>query len=248
MKKITYKERSKFYSSEIEKNKYLFNFLIALKNRLKINSTVLIPCASGIYSDDFSKVFELNYFMDIEESMIEELKLNLSLNKIKNIYPLVKNMNDSLNIKVDAIFVLDQGIQFLNHKEFYNFLKIQMKFSKYIILDMYDFFSNNDDKLNYYNNKENINYKEFIFNNKLYKREITYKKDSKGIKLFYNYNNDKHKNIYNSNIYLYNYNLKQTINIINSIKKIKIKSIYKNYLFEPYLNNNRYILILEVTK
>lgn len=248
MKEITYKERAKFYNQEIQKNEDLLYFLNTLKNHLKIDSTILIPCGTGIYSDYFSKVFSLNYFMDSEEAMIEELKLNLSLNKINNIEPLIKNMKDSLNKKVDAVFVLEQGIQFLNHNEFYTFLKIQSDFCKYIILDMYDFLSNYDDYLSYYDSKKSANYKEFIFNNKLYKRKITYKKELQGINFFYDYSNKQDSTIYKSNVYLYNYNLKETINIINSIDNIKINSIYKNYLFDSCSNNNRYILILEVIK
>ena len=82
MKKITYKERSMFYTNELQKNDDDIILLKLIKNKYNIKISLLCPCASGIYLAEFSKFFEKSYFVDIERSMIKEVKKNMLINHI----------------------------------------------------------------------------------------------------------------------------------------------------------------------
>ena len=112
MKKITYKERAMFYAQEVKKNHKNVKLLNTIRNKYNINYAVLCPCASGLYFEEFSKLFKQSYFIDIEKNMIDFINEQNKAKHVKNVKTYVCNMKDinKLKIKCDCIFVLDQGI------------------------------------------------------------------------------------------------------------------------------------------
>lgn len=240
MKKITYKERAKFYTNEVKKDSKQLNLLKKFKKKYNINTMILCPCASGVYLNDCSEIFKQSYFVDIEKTMIDIIKKNKVESGIKNVETCICNMKNinSLKIKCDCIFALDQGIQYLNHFEFKLFLKNSYLISKYIILELFDF--NLGKKLSYYNSKFNDNElyfsKSFIVNGVNFKRYNKHIHHKKYIDFYYQYFNEN-SYIFETNFRLYNYDY-------NTVEKI-IDESGKYIILEKLENcNGAYVLLL----
>lgn len=237
-KMITYKQRAIFYNSELVIDKNLENFLLCVRDTFDLKNVMLIPCGSGKYINIYRKLFNKSYFIDCENEMISQLKSKCNYD---NIIPLVGNLNDEININTDAVFVLNQGMQFLSYREFKKFIYNYSKHNKYFILDLFDFFKNSGDSLNYYNILDKEISSIFYHDGKLIKRNISYFRYRNKINFLYTYNND-----YQMKFNLYNYRYKDIIKILDTIPNLVVKYVYADYSMNFYNNNNRFILILEV--
>ena len=241
MKKITYKERSLFYNQEVQKDLKNIELLKTIKNKYKVSSALYCPCASGIYLCEFSKLFKESYFIDIEKNMIDFVNQQLKIKKIKNVKAFDCDMKDinTLKIKCDCIFVLDQGIQYLNYSEFKTFLDNSYFVAEYIVLDLFDF--NFGKKLFYYDAK--------IEDNKFYfSKDFTFK----GLNIK-RYNYHIHYNDYiefcyqyfNENILLFETKFKLYIYRYEELKKI-VEDSNKYLVKEKFeYKNGRYIVVLK---
>ena len=226
MRKITYKERSKFYANEVTKSTDDVKLLIKIKDKYNINSGIICPCASGVYLCECSKMFKKSYFIDIEKSMIDIVNNNIIKHKIDNIKANVHNMvniND-LNIKCDCFFALNQGIQYLNYSEFEDFLNNMCLVVNYIVLDLFDF--NLNGRLSYYNSKikDDCFYfsKSFVFENKKIKRYNKHIHNGNYVDFYYQYFN-KNALIFKTNFRLYNYKYELLKEIIEKNNKFYIQ-------------------------
>ncbi len=240
MKKITYKERSMFYTNELQKNDDDIILLKLIKNKYNIKISLLCPCASGIYLAEFSKFFEKSYFVDIERSMIKEVKKNMLINHISNIETAICNMINinNLNIKCDCIFSLNQGIQYLNYLEFEKFLNNVYFVTNYVVLSLFDFDQNGT--LTYYNSQiaDNSFYysKSFLFMNKIIKRYNMHIHYDDFVNFWYFYYSNEEL-IFQTTFKLYNYKY-------NLVKKIVDKN-GKFYIHEKFSNKNgTYAIVL----
>lgn len=239
MKKIiTYKQRASFYNSELIIDNSFERFLLYVRDKFNLKSVMLIPCGAGKYRNIYRKLFDRSYFIDCEEEMISQLKRECNFN---NIIPLVGNMNDEININTDAVFVLNQGMQFLSYYEFKKFIYNFSKHTKYFILDLFDFFKNKDDCLNYYNISSDEISSTFYHDGKFIKRNINYFRYENKINFLYTYNND-----YQMKFSLYNYRYEDIIKILDTISNLVVNCVYADYSMNLYNDNNRFILILEV--
>ena len=241
MKKITYKERAKFYTQEVKKDYKKIKLLKSIKNKYNITSIALCPCASGEYLRECSEVFKESYFIDIEKSMIKVVNGQIKYQGIKNVKTYIcdmKNINE-LKIKCDCIFVLNQGIQYLNYSSLKIFLENCYLVTKYIVLEVFDF--NFGKKLTYYESKvkDNIFYfsKQFKFNNlniKRYNKHIHYKNH---IKFWYQYFN-KDNLLFETSFKLYNYEYNMLKKIVDKSNKFAIQD-------QIEVENGNYIIILK---
>ncbi len=248
MKKINYNERANFYDSEVSKDNKIFNFLEQLSKKLNIKRVINCPCASGTYILDFSSIFEYNYFVDIDNEMLNKVKEKINKYNISNVKTLninIKNL-DSINKECDCIIMLNQGLQFINIEEFQRLLN-KLNIS-YLILDLFDF--KKDGKLTYFNsNKKDNHYltRSFKIEDKNIKRYNKHKLIDNKIYFIYDYyiNNIKE---YTTTFELHNYELE---NISNTIKnsKYELYKIYGDYNFNKISNDDgHYILILRRSK
>ena len=237
-KMITYKQRASFYNSELIIDDNLEKFLLYTRNAFNLQDVILIPCGAGKYKDIYGKIFKKSYFNDCEKEMISQLKSECNYN---NIIPRVGNLKDEIKINVDAVFVLNQGMQFLSYLEFKRFICNYSKHTKYFILDLFDFFKNSNDGLNYYSIIDNEINSTFYHNGKLVKRNITYYRYKDKINFLYTYNNN-----YQMKFNLYNYKYEDIMQILKTIPNLVVKCIYADYSKHFYNDNNRFILILEV--
>lgn len=244
VKKINYNERAKFYDSEIKLDNKLIKLLYYTKNKFNFKTVVLCPCGSGRYVNFFEKLFMKSFFIDIEKSMLNKINKKIMAKKLKKIKTIELNMNNIIEAKkffdcFDCIYCFNQGIQYLDLREFNFFLNSASLISKYLILDLFDF--NSGKMLVYYDNRYKNNQlylsKVFKYNNfiiKRYNRHKVYKKYT-NFKYIYFFNNKKK---YTTTFKLYNYPCSFIKKIIKNNEKFKIiKNI--NYL------NGRYILILK---
>lgn len=240
MKKITYKERSKFYASEVEKTSDELELLKAIKNKYNISSVIICPCASGVYLEECSMNFEISYFIDIEKNMIDIINNNIIKHKITNIKTNICNMMNlnELNIKCNCIFALRQGIQYLNYSEFEVFLNNAYFVTDYIVLELFDF--NLNGLLTYYNSKIKDGYfyfsKNFEFENKNIKRYNKHVHNGSSVEFYYKYF-DKNNLIFKTNFRLYNYKYELTKEIIEKNNKFNIQEKIKR-------SNGSYIIVL----
>ncbi len=241
MKKITYKERAAFYSREVKKDMKNIKLLKAIKSKYYINYAVLCPCASGLYLEDYSKLFKESYFIDIEKNMIDFINEQKKRRKIKNVKTYVQDMKDinKLKIKCDCIFVLEQGMQYLNYSEFKTFLNNSYLVSEYIVLDLFNF--NYGKFLPYYDSKieDNKFYfsKRFTFkglNIKRYNKHIHHKNY---IDFGYRYF-DKDNFLFETNFRLYNYEYNLVEKIIEKSNKFLIQE-------KVEYDNGTYIIVLK---
>ncbi len=240
MKRITYRERSKFYSKEVTKSLDDIILLSILKNNYNIDSAIICPCASGVYLDECSKLFKKSYFIDIEENMINIVNRSILKNKISNIKAInfnIININN-LNIKSDCIFVLNQGIQYLNYSEFERFLNNIYFTVNYIVLHLFDF--NSKGRLSYYNSniKDNCFYfsKSFLFKGKQIKRYNKHIHDVNYTDFYYEYFYEN-KVIFKTNFRLYNYNYKWLEEMLKKNNKFYIQE-------KIMCENGSYVLVL----
>lgn len=241
MKKITYKERSKFYANEVKKDINDIELLKTIRNKYNVKSVIICPCASGVYLDECSKMFEKSYFIDAEKDMIDIVNDNILKNKIANIKACTYNMiniND-LDINCDCIFALNQGIQYLDYAEFEEFLNNNYLVSNYVVFDLFNF--NSDGTLSYYNSKieDNKFYfsKNFMFRNKNIKRYNKHIHNGNYIDFYYQYFNEKNF-LFETNFRLYNYEYK--------LIKEKIEKNNKFYIREKIeRDNGTYIIVLK---
>lgn len=241
MKKITYKERAKFYDFECQKEKYVLDFLKDFKSTYNISQALCCPCGTGIYLEDFSMLFRKSIFADLEPEMILYLEQKIKLKKIKNIIGKICDINNinEIGTTVDAIFIFNQGIQFLDLDCFNSFLNLAQEITNYLVLDLFDFL--NIGHLSYYNSsiEDNVFYfsKEFnikSYNIKRYNSHI-HEKNSILLKYKYTHNNNP---IYESILQLYNYNYQIIKDIIHKNKYFKIIDVYMR-------KNGNYILTLK---
>lgn len=237
-KTITYKERASFYNSELAVDDNFEDFLLSLKKLYNLKNVMLIPCGAGKYKDIYARVFDRSYFVDCQEEMISRLKVE---SNHTNIIPLLGNLKNEIDINVDAVFVLNQGMQFLSHNEFRKFLYNYSKHTKYFILDLFDFFKSGNDSLNYYNVLKDEIVSTFYHEGKEIKRSITYRRCKHKVRFLYMYDFGCQ-----TKFELYNYKYEGTIQILNTIPNLIVKNIYTDYLMHFYNDSNRFILILEV--
>ncbi len=237
-KTITYKERASFYNSELVVEDNFEKFILSLQNLLDLKNVMLIPCGAGKYKDIYANVFSKSYFVDCQDEMISQLRLECNHN---NIIPLVGNLKNEIDVNVDAIFVLNQSMQFLSYHEFRKFLCDYSKHTKYFVLDLFDFFKSGKDNLNYYNVFSNKIVSTFQYDGKKIKRSITYRQCGCKIKFLYTYDFD-----YQMKFELYNYRYENIIQILNTFPNLIVKYVYADYLMHFYNDDNRFILVLEV--
>lgn len=230
MKIITYNERSSFYNNEVRKSYRDICLLKDIKGKYGIGTSIFCPCASGIYLEEFSKLFSYSYFIDIEEKMVECVNKKLTAKNIDNVMAYVHNLIylNQLNIESDCIFVLNQGIQYLNKKEFLMFLDNSYKITRYIVLSIFDFESNG--YLSYYDSRiqDEVYYlsKMFKIKNTIYRRYNKHSHEKNCINITYKYFvNDGFK--FKTNFKLYNYKYEEIIKI-NQKYSIVDKKIYDN--------------------
>jgi len=225
MKKITYKERAAFYTQEVKTEPENIKLLNKIKNKYNINYATFCPCASGLYLKDFSRIFNESYFIDIEKNMINFIDERKIKNNIKNVKTYIcdmKNIN-ILKIKCDCIFVLDQGMQYLDYSEFKTFLDNSYLVSEYIVLDLFDF--NSGKKLMYYDSKIEDN--KFYFSKDFTFKELNIRRYNKHIHhkdyimFCYRYYNRENL-LYETNFRLYNYDYNQVKKIIEKSNKFLI--------------------------
>ena len=100
MKQITYKERAMFYTQEVKKSQKNIKLLNTIKNKYNINYAVLCPCASGLYFEEFSKLFKHSYFIDIEKNMIDFIDEQNKAKHVKNIKTHICDMKDINKLKI----------------------------------------------------------------------------------------------------------------------------------------------------
>ena len=226
MKKITYKERAMFYTQEVKKNYKNVKLLNIIKNKYNINYAVLCPCASGLYFEEFSKLFKQSYFIDIEKNMIDFIDEQNKAKHVKNIKTYICDIKDinKLKIKCDCIFVLDQGMQYLNYFEFKTFLDNSYLVSEYIVLDLFDF--NSGKKLTYYDSEIEDN--KFYFSKKFTFKKLDVQRYNKHIHhrnhiMFWYRYFDKDHLLYETNFRLYNYEYNWVKKIIEKSNKFSIQ-------------------------
>lgn len=248
MKKINYDERADFYDLEVPKDNKVVSFLEQISKTLNIKRVVDCPCASGIYILDFSNIFEFNYFVDIDNEMLNKVKEKINKYNISNVKTLNLNINnlDLLNEKSDCIIMLNQGLQYINIEEFQSFLN-RLNIN-YLVLDLFDF--KKDGKLTYFNSNKKDNYyltRKFKIKDKNIKRYNKHRLIDNKIYFKYNYyiNNNKE---YTTEFELNNYELEKISNIIKN-SKYELYRGYGDYDFKEISNNEgHYILILRKCK
>ena len=248
MNKISYDERAKFYDKEVMIDPIKIKFFQKIKRELNLNKTLYFPCASGIYLDTFSTVFDKSYFADINYKMIEELSKKIFASKIDNVYASVLDLRDVNNVSenVDCIFVLDQAMQYIDYEDFEKFLINASLVTKYIVLDIFDF--NKEGILSYFNstisNNEFYKSKEFELEDKKVTRYNSHKVEKDKITFQYNYETSL-KEKHSTSFILNNYSLESTLEIIKRTGKYKIANCFKDYNMNNYDNAGQFILILE---
>lgn len=241
MKKITYKERAAFYIQEVKKDYNKIKLLEAMKDKYGIDSMTLCPCASGIYLKECSEIFKESYFIDIEKAMINIINNKKEQQSIENVKTYICNMKNinELEIKCDCIFVLDQGMQYLNYSNFKIFLENSYLVAKYIILELFDF--NLGKSLTYYDSKVEDN--KFYFSNQFTFKDLNIKRynmhthHKNHIEFWYQYFN-KGNLLFETNFKLYNYEY-------NMIKKIVGKSNKFVIQEKTEAENGTYIVVLK---
>lgn len=238
---IDYSERSKFYDFEVGKEFIITQILEDISRKYNFKSTILCPCASGTYLKEFSDLFSKSYFFDIEKNMVDMVNNKISKNFISNVTAKIIDLNNinDCGINCDCIFLLNQGVQYLNIEQFTNFLIKSYQTSNYILLDIFDFELNG--KLTYYDSeiKDDKLYlsKEFIYNHIKVQRFIKHVHEIDSIKFIYKYFINKSEK-YNTSFKLYNYKIDVIKNIINNSSKYEIEEFFIN-------ENGRYIFMLK---
>lgn len=239
--KIDYSIRSKFYDEEVYEDQTLLSLIDFLKNKFDLQKIIYCPCASGVYLETFSKMFCYSYFVDLNKSMVHVVNEKIELYKIKNVEALNLNMINinKLEDSVNCVFVLHQGIQYLQEYEIFKFLDHASSIP-YLFLDMFDF--SKEGKTTYFDSsfQNNVHYlsKQFYYQQQLVKRYNQHMQFQDKINFRYIY--DISGQLFQTEFELYNYSFEKIKNIICQHGKYHIR-----YVYCDSHNEGHFILFLE---